>query len=303
VISELKIDVQGAVADSLVLPNSDRLLLGDALRLHGRLEGALRVSVSGVLHGQKLQRELTLSAQPEPHLHGQLALEWARARVAQLEAEYRSEPSDALRSQIVALGTEHSLATMFTSFVASDSLGPDRVMPGDPELRVRAPRSAEAVFARLPWGEIVHCSYSEDEQLWLGRFLVPRSLRDELYRVRVFVTQQGLTELRTSLYVRVDSRPPQFSLALSPDRRRLVATPLGDVFDAGGDSVRPDRADVRSVVVRLGHGDQLVLRQEGELWTVELSELLPPGSHTATLVASDFASNTSESVTRLQVAP
>jgi hypothetical protein len=175
-------------------------------------------------------------------------------------------------------------------------------MPGDPELRVHAPRSAEAVFALLPWGETVHCSYSEDEQLWLGRFLVPRSLRDELYRVRVFVSRQGLTQLRTSLFVRVDSRPPQFALALGADGLSLVATPIRDVFDVSHDSVRPDLADVRSVLVRIADGPELALHQEGEVWLAKLTEPLAPGVHTARLVASDFASNNAESEARLEVA-
>jgi hypothetical protein len=276
-------------------------VLGDALRIHGRLDKPVHIAVSGQLHGRKLEHTLDLTPHTDAHALELVTLEWARARVAQLEEQYKAAASDALRSQIVALGTEHSFATMFTSFVASDSLGPDRVMPGDPEVRVHAPRSAEAVFALLPWGETVHCSYSEDEQLWLGRFLVPRALHDALYRVRVFVTEQGLTQLRTSLFVRVDSRPPAFSLALSADGMQLVATPIHDVFDLNKDSVRSEHADVRSVLARLDDALELTLTQTGERWSVSLAAPLAAGRHVAKLVTSDFASNTAHTEATLEV--
>lgn len=301
VISELKVTVQGANPGSLVAPSADRLVLGDALRFHGRADKPVHIAISGLLHGRKLEHALDLTPTSDAHALDVVTLEWARARVAQLEERYKAEASDELRGQIVALGTEHSLATMFTSFVATDSLGPDRVMPGDPELRVRATRSAEAVFALLPWGETVHCSYNEDEQLWLGRFLVPRALHDELYRVRVFVTEQSVTQLRTSLFVRVDSRPPQFSLALSSDGTQLLATPIRDVFDLNRDSVRTEYADVRSVLVRIDGALELTLTQDGERWSANMPAPLSAGRHHAKLVATDFASNTAHSDAELEV--
>lgn len=299
-LDHVAMEVHGADADGLLVPSATQLVLGEALRVRGRAHGPVTVTVSAELEGRPLRMTWTSEPQNDARLHDQIAVEWARARITVLEAAYRDAPSDALRSEISTLGLAHSLATMFTSFVATDSLGPDRVMPGDPEIRVRAPQHAERVFAVLPWGEIVSCAWSEAEQLWIGRFLVPRGTEEGLYRARVFVVEQGITALRRSLAFRVDEAAPIFDVTLEGTERglALVARPREHVFDMRGDVILPDRVDVRSLVVRIG-SERFTLVQEGALWRAPIGTL-ERGPHRAQVIATDYASNVSRRDVRLE---
>ncbi len=172
-----------------------------------------------------------------------------------------------------------------------------------PEIRVRAPRGAGKVFGVLPWGEIVECSWNEEEALWLGRFLVPRGTPDGLYRVRLFVESQALTTLRGTLMYRVDSAPPKFKLDARYEDGvlNLVATPLLDVFDVLGDSVRDDLVDLKRITVRVNDTLVKLKRAEDNTWTAILPLDVDAGEHELTLVAVDFAANSSETTTVLKV--
>jgi hypothetical protein len=60
---------------------------------------------------------------------------------ASLEQKYESHDGT-VRAEIVSLGTSFHLVSSLTNLVAADDgLSPDQVMPGDPEIRVRAPRA------------------------------------------------------------------------------------------------------------------------------------------------------------------
>ena len=234
-----------------------------------------------------------------------LPTEWARLRIASLETRYRASHEDAARTEIVSLGTTFHLVSSLTSLVAADdALSPDRVMPGDPEIRVRAPRGASAVRAVLPWGETVDLDWQADEGLWFGRFLVPRSVADGLCRVPVFVEMQGQTHRRTTLLFRVDSKAPEFSLSLRKEgvELRLVATPKRDVFDRDGNGIRKDRVDLKSLVARVGDRSIVLERLDDDHW----GATLPPelrGATEAELVATDYALNISRARHALKVLP
>jgi hypothetical protein len=193
----------------------------------------------------------------------------------------------------------------------ADSLGPDRIKPGDPEIRVHADRGAREVIGLLPWGEVVPCTWDETEGLWLGRFLVPRGVPDGLYRVRILLRSQAGWASRGTLHFRVDAAPPGFELTLetadglpvagpieSDLPLRFVARPADHVFDddgvstASGDAVVRDRLDLKRIVLQLGD-EELTLHRvgAGERWEAALPPDLPPGRHVARLVAVDYALN------------
>ena len=304
VIEDLTVEIVGADLDSVHgdLPKS--LAMGESVRLLARADESVMVRVRGTLRGEaiELDQPIPVLASADEDGDRGLGVEWARFRIQDYERRFRAGESD-LESSIRGLGAEYHLATTFTSFVATDSLSPDRIMPGDPEIRIRAPRGAGKVFGVLPWGEIVECSWDEEEALWLGRFLVPRGTPDGLYRVRLFVESQSLTTLRGTLMYRVDSAPPKFELNAQYEdgTLNLVATPLLDVFDAHGDSVRDDLVDLRRITVRVN--DKLVKLKQAEdnTWTASLPLNVDAGDYELTLVAVDFAANSSETSTVLRV--
>ncbi len=300
VIEDLEVEVVGATEGAVYGLGATRLVRGDRVRILAKADGLVTVRVRGKLHGRLIEHETSIEPPEAATNDRTLAVEWARAAIADLERQYRAEDDSTVRGELrrrtIDLGTEHRLASMFTSFVSRDTLGPDRIMPGDPEIRIHAPRSAESVYAVLPWGEIVQCEYDEDEQLWFGRFLIPRETSDDLYRMRVFVRQQGETELRGTLMFRVDSRPPEFDIEadLIAGLLRVVATPVADVFDTSAGSVRMDLVDVRSLTVRVGDDVHSLMRTEDERWEVTVPVLAGAAAEglELSLVATDYARNT-----------
>jgi Ca-activated chloride channel family protein len=312
VIEDLGFEVQGGELVHGALPA--RLAVGESVRLMGRADSDVVVRVYGRLEGLPvwMEQKVAVPAEAGPDLG--LPVEWARLRVRDLEAEWGrlhdSDPpaAETVEAEIRGLGTEYKLATRFTSYVLTDGLAPDDVKPGDPEIRVHAPRSAHGVRGLLPWGEEIRCSWSPEEGLWLGRFLVPRGVKDGLYRVRIFVDTQKGTDYRGALWFRVDSRPPKFELALdedgpamSGDVVRVVAWPVVDVTEGkDGDRVDPDPIDLRKIVVQVGEWE-FPLERVGEVWTAEVPLDLPPGRHVLRLLATDRARNTSEASVAVEV--
>ncbi len=308
-IEDLEIAVEGLDAETLHGHERARLALGEQLRLTGRIAGEVRVTVTGTLHGTPI----SLVASPEAErvedadaiAQHPAALMWARAEVDALEAQYRADRSDALRERIVALGRAHRIATRFTSFVSVDRLYPDRIRPGDPEIRIHAPADALGVFAILPWGEEVRCTFEATEGAWLGRFLVPRGFPEGLYRARVFVVGQSGPEFRSTLLFRVDGAAPRFEVEARHDGDHVLitATPARAVFEpaASGDVIVPDRVDLRYVRARIGSEVVTLTRAEGEeVWrgTLPAPE---SGRHTVVLVATDYAENSSRAETTVEV--
>jgi Ca-activated chloride channel family protein len=329
VIESLSFELEGQGVHDVSGPLPTRLSQGESVRLLARADGPVRIRVEGLLHG--IPVGLTAEVRPEAKAtpSGELlAVEWARMRVAELEATLGGADGptrDMIGEEIRGLGLTYGIATRMTSFVTAptgDSLGPDRIKPGDPEIRVRAPRNAMSVIGVLPWGEVVPCTWDETEALWLGRFLVPRGAADGLYRARILVrTQSGWTS-RGTLFFRVDSAPPTFELTVeTPDGLpvsgpgetdaplRFVARPADHVFDdegtvnaADGDGIVRDRLDLKRIVVRLGELELPLERVgAGERWEAYLPDDLPSGRHTARLVAVDYALNSTETTLELEV--
>ncbi|HEX6765616.1 MAG TPA: VIT domain-containing protein, partial [Polyangiaceae bacterium] len=303
VLENVTVTIDGLATERRHGKVADRLPLGERIRVLGRLSGPpLYAKVTGTLHG----RAVAFEKRVEPSAHetdrSTLPRAWARARIAELEQSYGETRDEAVKTELVALGSHYGLVSSVTSLLAVDSLSPDRIAPGDPEVRVRAPRSLGGVRVELPWGESVSCSFDEREDLWLGRFLVPRSTPDGLYRARIFTEQQARTALRGTLPFRVDSKPPRFRLRA--ERRgtlvELVAEPEGDVFDGHGDSIRLDLVDVKDVSVRLD-GERIALARSGEReWRGSLARPAA-GRHALSLVATDYAQNGSELAAMLTV--
>lgn len=304
-IEDLKLEIAGGAHIEGAAPN--RLAVGESIRLMARADSDVMVRLDGRLHDRPfhLEQRVIVPGAPDGRGDRGLPVEWARMRVRGLEDKIDGggtpDQSKAWKDEIKSLGKEYGLVTRFTSFVVTDdSLSPDRIKPGDPEIRIHAPRSAQAVRAVLPWGEVVECAWQPDEQLWLGRFLVPRGTPDGLYRVRVFVDAQGVTALRNTLFFMVDSRPPTF--VLGREGAFLVARVKDGVYDKSGDAIVRDRIDLKKIAVSVG-GRELPLERvaDSDVWRVALPLDLPSGRQRATLTTLDFALNASQATLDLDV--
>ena len=318
-IEDLQVELDGPAVFMVHGAVPTRLALGEHVRLLARVDEDVWVRVTGVLHGKAVEVETMLQVPTDADGKGDhgLPVEWARHRVADLEAEVRrvdEAEAEVVATEIRALGTTYNLATRFTSYVltdslAPDSLAPDRIKPGDPEIRVHAPEGAQAVFGVLPWGEVVECSWEADEGLWLGRFLVPRGTPDGLYRVRIFVETQGGAKYRGPLFFRVDSELPAFALATDADGPVsrgdvlvLSAWPDRPAPVPGADRVDPDPLDVKSVRVQVGEQVfDLERKGEGDLWEAGVPVDLPPGTHALRLVVTDWARNARTTDVKVEV--
>jgi Ca-activated chloride channel family protein len=302
-IDDFHLEIEGALERTQHGRIPAALALGESVRVVARAAGATSIRVTGSLHGKPIRFEQKLEAPATSKSGDPLAVQWARMRIADLESEYRKSHDDEVRKEIVALGTSYRLVSSMTSFVAADdSLSPDRVMPGDPEIRIRAPRAATSVRAVLPWGETIECAWKEDEQVWFGRFLVPRGARDGTYRVRALMDLQGRTSVRATLLFRVDNKPPEFLLAatLKGGVLHLEATAVRDVFDGQGNSIRKDRVDVKSLVVRVGGKAIELSRIDPDRWGAAVPQEAGAVPPSVELVATDYARNTR--ITRSNVA-
>ena len=304
VLENVQVTIDGMTDDNRYGAVPERLSLGDRIHVLGRSNAAtLKARVSATLHGQPvlLEKSVPLSAR-ESDL-ASVPREWARTKLSAIETRYAATHDAKDRTEASELAQQFGLVSSFTSLLATDAVSPDRVAPGDPELRVRAPRSASSVVALLPWGEQVECSFHEAEGLWLGRFLVPRNVADGLHKIAVFTTSQGKTTRRSSLLLRVDSKAPRYRLAIraSETGLELGAVPEADVFDRNGDSIRVDLVDVKSVSAEIaGTVYPLTPATDGK-WLANIPSL-GDGSHRVTLVASDYAQNSSRTTAQVMIA-
>ena len=317
--------------------------------------GTGTVTVTGRIAGRRWKKRIELTLPEEDQGHGWLPALWARRQIHHFSAllgPYDEDPE--IVEKITELALAFDLMSDYTAFVAverdvvanpspeeqrtllaavtmpegvsyegifgppretSASLAPQRFKPGDPEILVTAPRSAQRVFAVLPWGEEVRCTWEEDRGGWLGRFLVPREADEGVYRVPVFVLHADGTPQEIDLAYRVDRSAPVMELEL-PDEVLyrgeeigVEARPIDHVYEGravrgAGDLVVKMRADVLRAVVRLGDAVfELEQTRDRSRWagSVTVPEDWEPGEHEVVLVVTDRAGNVYEQRTTVTI--
>jgi len=141
------------------------------------------------------------------------------------------------------------------------SVSPNRIQPGDPEVRVPAPRDARSVTLTMPWGERIAARWEPASEqgpaAWVGRFLVDKGVPEGTYAIDVRVEHSDGRVEKTALTFRVDTTAPVVRVRLKPHRRLpgvyvVRAQQLRGV-DARGVEVRfPDGQVVPLTALRLG---------------------------------------------------
>ena len=295
---------------------------GQRLVLTGRYRGtgATTLTVAGTIGGEARTLALPVSFANDDREHPWVARLWARRRADHLLAEARmyGETTE-IREEVVALSTEYSFATPYTSLVAHAdprvaSLTPQRIKPGDPVLTIPAPRDAVAVTAFLPFGEVKDMVPTPGGEAWTTRFLVPRSVDDGVYWIHVVATSANGESDWYRISYTVDTTAPVLVVdlgdvyAVSPGDLLLVsARPVVGFLELGQEMIRSlgrDAAarakayvDIKEVVARIGgtsRWSRLCSEERGEAgWhgEVEIPRDLAPGRHTLEITATDVAGN------------
>ncbi len=135
------------------------------------------------------------------------------------------------------------------------SLSPDEIQPGDPEIKIPAPRDARSVIVTFPWGETKVAEWDRDVDAWMVRFLIDKDTADGDYQARVTVTHaDGRVEVLHLGYT-VDTVAPAMRLTATrtADGYRIEARQLATTSSR--------RKDADRVEVVLPGGEILMLAQ------------------------------------------
>lgn len=238
------------------------LYAGDELVAAARLlqPGLTRVRLRGRVAGRPVAFETTVQV-PEVVSAPWVARLWARKRVDDLleEIALRGE-TDERKNEVIELALAYAFTTPYTSFLAIpeaemtdaaraavDDMRAERrrileahpdaaalsrsvMPPGDPVLRVRAPADARQVTAYFPFGLVRDLRLDPDGETWVTRFLVPNSVADGDYQVRVLVVDANGQARIADVPYTIESDPPEIEVEAEGTRdgaRVVVTAPPG----------------------------------------------------------------------------
>jgi Mg-chelatase subunit ChlD len=247
--------------------------------------------LEGVTRDGRFEQTLVV---PDPVSTPYVAQRWARAEIDRLES------GKASKEEVIGVSKAFRVLSRYTAFlvleaqerrrrfeepeeggpaisgrdlesVGSDaSLSPDRIQPGDPEIRIAAPADARAVVVVFPWGETKVARYEQALGAWTVRFLIDKNTVDGRYPVVVRITHADGRAESLKLFYTVDTRAPAVRLSVQPAAGRpgvfevravQVMTPAevseGVAVDASA------AFDARRVEVQMPDGRLLALASRG----------------------------------------
>ncbi len=170
-----------------------------------------------------------------------VARRWAMAEIGRLEA------TAGKREDIVQLSLTYQVMSRHTSFLVLESeemyakyaivrkngpnapkvtgadlegggkphMDPDHLQPGDPEVRIFAPKDSKSVVLVLPTGETLPATWDVGAQAWTVRFLVDKETPDGTYELVVRITRHDdSVEVQRLEYV-VDTQKPTLEVTMT----------------------------------------------------------------------------------------
>ena len=324
VLTDLRLDMGEVVATRTYPSVMPDVYKGQRLVITGRYrgDGPQTLTVSGRIGGEERTLELPVDFPIEDGEHPWVARLWAKRRTEHLLADVRmyGETAEA-KDEIIALSTQYRFATPYTSLVAHAdprvaSLTPARIKPGDPILAIPAPRGSIAVTAFLPFGEVKDLIYDIKSDLWVTRFLVPRSVRDGVYWIHVVATDERGHDNWFKVSYTIDTLAPVVRVDLDGgdgdtfyvgEAIEVSTRPVIGFLELGAEMIRAlgrDAAarakafvDVKSVVARVG-GTELEATlvstrgaEPGWHGAIELPLDMAPGDYRLEVTATDVAGN------------
>lgn len=325
-IADARLSVEGGVQLDRVYPKTlGDLFPGDELRVFGRANGATQAKLvlEGKVNGAPRRFETTIDPATNA-ARPWVARGWARARVDDLlEQASESGASEENTNETVELGLAFELVTPFTSFLAipeaemtaaaKNAVGSMRdrrkailaahkdaaalsrmnMPPGDPVLKVRAPRDAKRVTAAFPFGVSQDLAWDEFSESWMTRFLVPKDAVDGSYDVPVVIVQADGSVTATVAHYTIDARSPEVTV----DARVVDGgVELRVMCDEPAMEVRAVGVGVAGSAIALAAGDG------GRDHRTFLGKVaLAPGKHRLRVVVADAARNETEKLVEIEV--
>ncbi len=176
------------------------------------------------------------------------------------------------------------------------SLSPDEIQPGDPEIKIPAPRDARTVVVSFPFGETKLAVWDADQAAWMVRFLIDQATADGVYQVRVTITHaDGRLEVLTLPYT-VDTRAPLVALTAARQGRGYLL-----VARQRSDGEKRKDADRVEVVLPDGTIQRLTLTAWGRFEGTWIPAAPLTAPVTLRVVARDNALN--QAVSEMVIAP
>ncbi len=324
VLVDLDIKVNGARLGRSYPKRLPDLFERDELVVAGRVkgDGPATIVVTGRdgTEVRRFEKVVDLGPSKRPWV-GRL---WAERRVEDLLEEMAlAGETDELVGETIELALTYDLVTRYTSFLAipeseltggmrdvvqnaresrrrllaahPDALALSRSVmpPGDPVLRVRAPKNALQVTAIFPFGLVSELHYDPESEHWITRFLVPKDVSDGDYDVKVLIVEADGTVRSSVIPYTIDSSAPELSVAVT-----TIANGIRLAVRANEDlrEVRVSLVGAASLDAPSGGGATCTdatctLVEAGDprrRWT---DLRLPPGRHTLRVTTSDRARN------------
>ena len=318
----------GSVTTAMMYPDMlPDLYKGSQLVMVGRYRGSgtVRAAMEGILNGKRVSLPFDATFPEKATADAFVARLWAQRRIDFLLAQNRlNGESEEARTEVIALSKQFQILTPYTAMVAAQpvmvaAVSPQRVKPGDPTVRVRAPREATVRVYLPAWSEVKQARWSEDDGLWIARFLVPADTRDGTYPVRVEIAHADGRKEWVDQTISIDTAAPAFAARAGSARAgrtvrleaRAVISPVevAATLLARGDQGEALKAlfDIRSVTARLWDGREVRLQLEplsaGFAGVVETSSDLKPGRYPVSFVAQDFAGNSAVTTAMVEILP
>jgi Ca-activated chloride channel family protein len=315
VLTDVTLRAEGGAIERVYPQALGDLFPADELRVFGRSRSRqpFKVVLEGNERGTKRRFETTVDPTSEAS-EPWVAQSWARARVDDLLEETSAKgESEELKNEAIELGLAYGLVTPYTSFLAipeaelteaaktavgsmrerrrriltartdAAALSRMNMPPGDPILRVHAPRDATRVTAMFPFGLSQDLAYDEMSECWMTRFLVPADVPDGTYEVRVvIILADGSVKVALAHYT-IDSHEPSLDVEAKAasdgvDIRVMADEPALEVRVAAVNDLRNTRW----------------LAPRSDRRTFEGHLALAPGHYRLRIVVADLARNESE---------
>lgn len=167
-------------------------------------------------------------------------------RKAAEQAKLAQQAAEAAAAQQVAQAPQVTGGDLDTLGNREASLSPDEIQPGDPEIKIPAPREARSVVVSFPFGETKLAVWDADATAWMVRFLIDKETPDGVYQARVTITHaDGHIEVLSLPYT-VDTAAPAVQLTVT---RIAAGYRFRAVQQASADGSRRKDADKVEVVL------------------------------------------------------
>jgi hypothetical protein len=332
VLSDLAFDF-GEVTTAMQYPDVlPDLYKGSQLVLVGRYRGPgkVRARLTGMLNGKRHAIPFSATFPEVEKENAFVARLWAQRRIDFLLAQNRMHGErDEARTEVIALSTRYNILTPYTSMVAARpspqqlaSITPSRVKPGDPVVRVRAPKTARSVTLRMQFGQSQvrkTARWDPLEKLWTARFLVPPNTVDGTYPIEVEVEHGDGRQERLALSITIDTAAPAIAANATSVRAGQTMKLSARAVLGVAESVRvllsredgytglKSLIDIRRVTAHLWDGREIELRLDpdgvGFVAVAETNSTLTAGRYPVVFTATDYAGNTARAIRDVEVSP